>query len=903
MAIGQTHSEITTNPSKMAVTTATERGNQQTDVERKLKLYGIIQALGDGRMPDNTQINQALDFAINHSPVSLNKLSPDGKLLVEDVRDILETARMMIMDKNDGELFQNFIWSTRNGDPSRGKKSKSELLPVSKDDATADAKQAAAHLRTLLTLFATNSEARKLLSDLGLISRDLFATAAERAANKARPDQDQLDQVDKPAPSGEWIGADGQRVGKDETPELQLKGPRGTEFRMNPKDDPANAKTVDHHGNERAAGDAYNEASNRAGEAKEQARAQKEDAKGAAQDQYQSQGGAGGLKEQARSHANDVAHSSNPLEAARYKKEEAKNQARGTADRNTDYDNRGEAKQDAKNKALNAVPDDVRNKASQGIDKTKDFLNENFPEERRDQFIYRLKKVVVECQDHKDYQEAITFFLDQAENYKGAAKHVAAHGGDSAAKVASDPAYETASLQFRALLERFANNQSMQPLMDSVDAMYSDSANDSELRDWYHRLNDYIHRVLLEPGYILDDDSTREGRQIRHDGKRFFDHKYKGHFDNFSNQIQSFFTAMGDDPLNARFGEDWKRLVKDLLFNSEGNLEFKPRLWNDIRQVILPSLIQQIGYVPIPRAEYSDDKIDLVVENLVLQGANLWPNIIEVDVHNHFGFSPYDRINKMQDSNYHRIRLTMSQIQADLRDVQFAFRRKSGWPKIKDSGLADVVIGGKGIGIIVDLETVANRRDSVFRVKDIDVDIDTLKFSIRNSHHDLLYKFVKATATGIIKHAIEAAIHTALRTALEGLDDQLAEVRNKMDDAKKSDEASRTQTLKELFAKKKDRTKHAAQKADEKTGTFKLVTSPDDSVVRDLDERQAKESWTKRAFKVEEAAHSGDSWRSPVFGLFDKQHPAVTGSHHPQATGAVGQAAHAATGAASSHRL
>jgi hypothetical protein len=48
---------------------------------------------------------------------------------------------MMIMDKNDGELFQNFIWSTRNGDPSRGKKSKSELLPVSKDDATADAKQ------------------------------------------------------------------------------------------------------------------------------------------------------------------------------------------------------------------------------------------------------------------------------------------------------------------------------------------------------------------------------------------------------------------------------------------------------------------------------------------------------------------------------------------------------------------------------------------------------------------------------------------------------------------------------------------------------------------------------------------------------------------------------------------
>jgi hypothetical protein len=74
MTVGKTHSEITTHPTKMGVTTATERGTQQyvdsggqsdtrlidsshrQDVERKLKLYGVIQALGDGRMPDNNQV-------------------------------------------------------------------------------------------------------------------------------------------------------------------------------------------------------------------------------------------------------------------------------------------------------------------------------------------------------------------------------------------------------------------------------------------------------------------------------------------------------------------------------------------------------------------------------------------------------------------------------------------------------------------------------------------------------------------------------------------------------------------------------------------------------------------------------------------------------------------------------
>jgi len=226
----------------MAVTAANDKGAQQADVERKLKLYGIIQAFRDGRMPDNEQINEALDFALKHSPVELSKLSPDGKLLVEDVRDIIETARMIIAEKNQGELFQNFVHSANNGDPTRGRKSKDELLPVNKEDATSDAKQGAAHLRTLLTLFATNSEARKLIHDLGFIARDVFATGAAKAADRVRPDQETLDQVDKTAPSGQFISEDGRKVGKDETPVLHVKGPQGAEVRMHPKEDPRDAR-------------------------------------------------------------------------------------------------------------------------------------------------------------------------------------------------------------------------------------------------------------------------------------------------------------------------------------------------------------------------------------------------------------------------------------------------------------------------------------------------------------------------------------------------------------------------------------------------------------------------------------------------------------------------------------
>lgn len=51
---------------------------------------------------------------------------------------------------------------------------------------------------------------------------------------------------------------------------------------------------------------------------------------------------------------------------------------------------------------------------------------------------------------------------------------------------------------------------------------------------------------------------------------------------------------MADDPLNQRFAGDWARLTRDLLFDSEGNLQFKKQLWEDVRNVILPTLVDKV---------------------------------------------------------------------------------------------------------------------------------------------------------------------------------------------------------------------------------------------------------------------------------------------------------------------
>lgn len=333
-------------------------------------------------------------------------------------------------------------------------------------------------------------------------------------------------------------------------------------------------------------------------------------------------------------------------------------------------------------------------------------------------------------------------------------------------------------------------------------------------------------------------------------------------------------------------GDDVKRFTKDLLFNSEGNLTFKPHLWNDIRTTLLPTFIKQIGYVPIPRAEFSSPDIDLVIENLILSGPNLFPNVVSLESHNSFKFSPYEQLNKSMDTHHHKFRFGMSQIQADIRDVRFSFRRKTGWPKLKDHGLADVILAGKGMSIDVELESVENRRDSVVRVNHVHTSIDTLTFSIRDSKHDLLYKFVKSVATGTIKKAIQAAVDNAIRTAVGHLDDQLVQVRNTVDDAKKSDETTRAQALKDLYAKKADTAQKKKEEAKETPGTFRIVANRDSVLNPDMG--GGKGAMTNKMWKTEDLAHSGKDWHSPAFDLLDSKHPAVTGHSHPAAKEGAG---------------
>ena len=161
--------------------------------------------------------------------------------------------------------------------------------------------------------------------------------------------------------------------------------------------------------------------------------------------------------------------------------------------------------------------------------------------------------------------------------------------------------------------------------------------------------------------------------------------------------------------------------------------------------------------------------------------------------------------------------------------------------------------------------------------------VDTLKFSIRDSKHDLLYKTLRPLATGLVKRQVQKAIQDAVRTGLEYVDGQLVTVRDRMQEAKEDENQSRTQALQEvrlrphhtrtceadtsmrqLFQRKKDEASSAASKADAKTGTFKVVSKRDSAILQDVGR---PEGWANRAQERADAAVQGETWHSEAFTI------------------------------------
>lgn len=790
-------------------TTGTPNVNKPTDIEqkeadvnRKLQIYGIISAFQNGKVPSNDQIDVALNSFLASRALSSpsNKLSAEGQTLVADVREVVKQAKYLLLSKNEGNLLQDFIWQTQHFDP---KAISTPGAPVDKETAQRHGDQALEGLRTLGTLIITNGQFRKLLKDATILFRDMAGDVATHAAGLVRPSEDELAQIDRPADDNTWH--DAPDFSKD-----KLKQQARGFYKGNPKED---------------------------------LRATQGEAASATHP-----AGSSDPRDLASTAAHDrQAGTSSGLDAQRGL----------SAGVNTLQKRVGENIDDG-------MKEDARRKKEEYRARTREYFEKKVPQDRREQMIWRLKKMIVECQQHPDYQRAVSALLDLAEEYGEHSKRLTQDTSGTVREARSS--LVQAEEDLKTLIERFANGTSTYDLWDSINTIYKDADRDLELKNWFKAMDKFIRRCLQEQGYILDDSSNQDWNRLYDHGNYLLREKYRGHTDRIVDEIKFLADQFDQDPQNKAFAVAISKLFTDLGNDKDGKPTFKPHLVKDLTEVIIPAILENVSYVPVPRIEYSDPQVDAVIENLVIESDNLMPNVIEIASENYMRLGR----KKIANKSKHAIEVKVSGVQMDLRDLSYHVKRKQGFPSLTDTGVANILLAGDGFCFKLKMST-ADAKDSqnFFKVNKVDVDVKHLSIKLSKSKHKLLFNLFKPIMLRVLRPAIQKAMEKAIKDRINQVDGLLYQIKQEADRA--LDEArDDTENIPNIYSRyvtaAQKKMLQGKQKAEAVTADKKVnyAVTKEDSMFPDI---HLPGGISSKATEYKDLARKGDRWESPVFSI------------------------------------
>jgi len=692
---------------------------KEADVNRKLQFYGIATAFANGKVPSNEQIDIALNSFIQSKALA----SPSKKLSAE--------GQVLVTDFKDVvKQAQHLLLSKNQGDLLQDFIWQSQKIdggnasipgaPVDKDTAQQHGNEALEGLRTLGTLIISNGQFRKLLKDTTILIRDIAGDAATKAANKVNPSEEQLSQIDKPAEDNVW----------HDVPDMSTNNIKSQIKSTYNKKGPVKTDDL-----KDAAGNA-SEATNPDG-------------------------------------------SRDPTDAAVYAQQD---QQQGT---NSGLDAQSGIQSGVttlKQRADENIPEETKEQARLRRERTRKYLQSKMPEERRDQTIWRLRKMVVEIQGHPDYTQAINTLLNLAETYAGHANTVAQQGTGTVKGAHSDSALKKAEADLKTLIERFANGTSTNDLFDAINQIYRDADKDPELKSWFKQIDQYIRKCLQQQGYIMEDRATDEWNELYDRGNFLLRDRYRNHTDRIVDEARFLTDQFDKDPLNRSFAESLNKLFNDLGNDENGKPTFKPHLVKDLTEVILPAVFENIRYVPVPRIEVSDPMIDVVIENLVIESDNLMPNVLEIASDNYFRWGR----KKVANKNNNSVMMSVSGIQMDLRDVAYYIKKKQGFPSVTDLGVADILLGGSGFSFKLKMSTAdKSDKQNFFKVDKVDVDVKNINIKLKQSKHKLLFGIAKPLLLKVMRPALQKAIEKVIKEKFHEVDTLAYQIKLEADRAQK----------------------------------------------------------------------------------------------------------------------
>jgi hypothetical protein len=401
----------------------------------------------------------------------------------------------------------------------------------------------------------------------------------------------------------------------------------------------------------------------------------------------------------------------------------------------------------------------------------------------KDTLVHRLKEAVLNLRQRPTYVDSVSTLSLLFKRYIVIYSRMARHTIEAASEdIDHNPEAEAALANFWGFLRSFGEPREWEELQNRARAIAEHGCEDPKFEELAIHIGNILQEMLTDPAFF--DSIEQSFQELRDQSKQLTTHSsLREDVDALLLQVQSTLTSVVKDKDIANLAKTSAAIASIL---SPSGQYVNSDLVADALNVFIPLLVQSIHYIPIPRAEISTPKMDLLLENLILE-----PGVTI----NNTSFFPYKlRVKTLTDVEIHKTRFrTTSAIKTLVRlhidglslrgeEIGFWLRVHSGLLRWADEGIASFALDERGMDVQLDVEVGRDRMDKILTLRGVRVRIHKLDWTLhrtRSSFGFISWLF-KPFLKPIVRKMVEIRMASAIAQAFQFANRELLFARERL---------------------------------------------------------------------------------------------------------------------------
>lgn len=494
---------------------------------------------------------------------------------------------------------------------------------------------------------------------------------------------------------------------------------------------------------------------------------------------------------------------------------------------------------------------------------------EHFSGQERDTLLHRLKKTVEKLRERTDYSDSVSTIAQLVQRY---AKLYASAAEDTAATAqegfGANADLKQAVDQFWGILRLFGRAEEWDTLQQRFHDVLQHANKDPEFEQLMGELGQSLQDMLTDPSFF--DSAPQKLDELQQRSKKVgAETGLRKDVDEFLAQTRRALRTVPDDPSVSKMIYATRKLYEDAW---NAYQDKKADLPSDLVNVFLPVILRTIQYVPIPRLEISAPKMDLLVENLVLEPghtvnySSFLPHRMHLLTRN--DIDVVKRHAKRTDTTIATVlTVDVQGLNISAQDFGYWLNTHMLFWHMKDEGIASFYLDHRGIDITLELEIGRNRLEQIFMLHSVRVRIHKLDYKVSQSKWRFLLWLTKPFLKHLVRRTLEKKIAEEIVAAARALNRELVFARERLRAARIANPPDFASFVRAMLARLKPgptdvETRVGVEPPGE--GVFKGVYAPG-SIVK---------TWHEEATRAQEAIEDGDetrgigaTWRNDIFDV------------------------------------